>query len=473
MRITSLLLTSIVFLFLFIFSSPVMAYLPISSNTSFSLYTQADSGGMQCILGSDSHVYCYVTGYQSVNKISRLNMTAGTSSTCNIVNSGTGAHGLIIINETTVGIALAGSYNGYCYYYDTTNIGSSTCTLATASSNASESCAYSGASNLLNGMTTGDSAYWPIGNVVFNVSNVSDPEQITSGLWTTGSTRAIIPNASTNSTYYIQQPAGTYFKYESDVYTKTISTVGDLYGTGGYLSLIKNNASTTTGYVGHYLGSSNFYVYTVNWTYADDLTVVPVITAVAPINNASAPANPPQLHLTLDSDLNGTLVWTVDGSNIGSTAFVTNGSVANLYFTPSTALLIGYHNWSANFTDTNNNSWLTGNQYMQIGVADFFSNPLETMAQQTGYLFSVHDLSVAKDIFAVLFSLFVSVGITIILALISKGKMDFKVMAGLVPILTLILLVVFGLAGFLSLGMGLLIGVVVLIFIFYMVKSGA
>lgn len=106
-------------------------------------------------------------------------------------------------------------------------------------------------------------------------------------------------------------------------------------------------------------------------------------------------------------------------------------------------------------------------------ISDFFDNPAENVAFNFAGLFGITDTAIAKDLFAIVCSLIISIISLIVVATVTRGKIHFNSALAFIGTFTLVFLVMFGVAGFLSLGTGLIVGALTLIMIFYMVLKGA
>lgn len=409
------------FFILFLASAiPTYAYIPTISNTTITgLYPVG--GGFVCSPHTDGFDYCYFGGYDSVNKLSKLNLSDNSYSTCNIIDSGTNIRGVSYVSETVIAVSLAGSYDNYCYYYDITNISTGSCSVVGASNNQSESCGYySGTprSQNLNGFTIDNKMYFPNNNIVYDVTNLSATDQTDSNLWVATGYRILVPNASANSTYYIQDTNQDLNKYVNDVFSKQIDSVGNLFGVSDIFSIIQENASTIFGYSWDYRGSGNAFLVSFNFSLSEEQSNSPTIRAIAPINGATAITNPPTLHAKITPYINGTVYWYIDGNLETDTNTVINSSSeSSLYHASATALSTGSHNWSASFKDINNNYWNTTTQDFYVGEVNFWVQPMDYFAQMTGAFFGTQDLNTSKQISAIFFSFIFSIVLPLALAI--------------------------------------------------------
>lgn len=395
--------------------------------------------GLEC----DS-TYCYAIGQDSGNfYIERYNLTLGDKKYC-LIGTNVLPSNFYRVNDTFFAFEkLSGAFT---YYVNTSAIATNT------------SCPYTiktvGISNeqVQPGYSLG-LVYNPRQNVIFP----SDDPTTNLGAWSTWSVHSIdslrFSNKSDNSTAYgmdniipFVYQNGNVSKFINGTYLSTLGSYHTAYGLGSTNSrsvfdLVKIDSSTTYIFVIY-----NSRVIRANFSSMDSLGGVPIVTALAPINNASASSNPPQLSVSVWSNLNGTITWYLDGANIGSTAYNSAPGTATIYFVPPSALTTDYHYWYANFTDSNNISWTSDTEWFLNGLANFFTDPLEATAQLIGSFYSVEDLDTSKNIFGLLASMLIPV--LAIIGLASVIKIDGQTAIVLLFAFFFASLILFNSAGF-------------------------
>jgi len=458
-------LTFVLFFFLLLIS-PAYAYLDVELNTTtlaFNQYTNVY--GLDCVNNTANEVFCYVLTTDNnagQSAIRRYNSTWGNVSAPCVISDDNN-NGITVLNET---FAVLPMYNGssYCQMYDIKDIANGNCILNLT---VAGSCGTgAGQYNKQNGAYNGSALFLPIATDYINLTL----DNIGSNYWYDGSINQLsMPDKTDDSVIWTSESWGSgkslhtgFTKWVSGSATNTTDTpknIWDIGFSGGCgIDVLQFDIITVDGVLRGYALDINTvpcnsfetdFAYIVNMTDFDTGYDSSVITAISPINNASALANPPQLYITLLPATNGTVTWYVDGVSVGTSTVPANATVQNLYFTPLSALTTEGHQWEANFTDSLSNVWPTGTQNFLVGIADFFTDPLEATAQIVGWFFSMEDLDVSKNIFALLSCVMVAIGSSVAVSMFLK-KMDGKSMMSVFFGTFLIMLLVFWNAGFLA-----------------------
>lgn len=444
------------------------AYAPVSINTTTGGYIDSWFSGLACtnITGTFS---CYMVGNDGAPNynilLEKYNETLGFLGYCDTGltdTAGTSAiDGIAIANTTHLVLAQRDGT------YRLANI--STCAVTTAFGTHT-----AGLGDLLKGSYYNGLNYW--GSPIRLITNSTTQAVLASGFWSVHDTGISFPNESDNSTMYsIVENSALFLQWTNGVYTGYKMSVEDYFGTGIYYNNVypfafelHNDGTETWVY---WLGEDG-RLYRGNFTALPSNSSLDFY-AVYPIDNTSVSDNPPVLHIYINSSINGTLTWYLNNSIINTQAFIGSNTSQDIYYTPSSSLSLGAYNWSVTYNITPTANWTTGTHYFIEGALDFFDTPMEVIALTFAGLFNVSDLSTAKDLFSVILSLGSGVAVVVIMSHFTKGKLDIKTALGFIPMWTLIMLVFFGIAGFLSLGLSLMVGAITLVLIFYSVKSGS
>lgn len=458
-------------LFLFVFTIPAYAYFPIDLNVT---YPGAYFPTYIACTNNTGTFYCYILSSGGGNPvyIERFNATWGDRKTCSVGTVGASAFaywkGLAIANTTHL-IAPQSSVAGGYRLIPIWNMTNST--VCTSTDTLTD--------NLFNSTTTPFSGgldnstgkiYWGLNNGIRNYYNNSF---VGNGFWDTSSILILrFSNQSDNNTLYGATNANAFGRYVGGAYDGYVGSIPNSFGTAisyNAWDLYKENAGTTWLY--SFAGS--YQLLKMNFSLMESSSASgTTIEAISPINNASASTNPPVYHIQLTSNLNGTITWYLNGVSKGTTAYLTDGTTQDIYFTnpASLATECGY-TWYANFTDTLNYSWYFTPENFCIGIANVFIDPLEALSQIIGSFFSIGDLNASKDVFALLASLLIATIITVLFAMNIRqtdGKSNLTIFFGVF----IVMAIVFYTAGFMSAWIILALFAVFVMLIFFALKGG-
>lgn len=372
----NILLFSFTFLFLLAFSIPSFAYIPLTINTSTTVTLPNYITALRCInqTNIDNKTYCYyVESYDTTGYIYRFNSTFGNKSTCSFsMFGGTTMKGASIFNLTTMWMM-----NGYMYDISQSSFNSGTCAnvtpyVATCKINYIDQ-------NIGSWLRTTNLYYWgrsgiynstcgSAGGIYWDADTVPYP------------TRFYMPNASdTSLTYASTNQNATPYKYRYAKYSGTtfqnyIAAPDTLYGISYMQGMVDDIIKEGPNYW-HYMAvesSGTLYLYKANWTLADSQgtgTTIEARDTDDSIRNTTINSTSAQMSISLNTQCNGTIMWYLDGQNIGNTTVNTAPmSAATTYYYSTGIMADGAHNWKAVFIDNcGGSSWSTNTIYFTKG----------------------------------------------------------------------------------------------------------
>lgn len=405
----NLLSISLCFLFLFsFFSVTARAYIPLTINTSTTVNQPSTVAGFRCVnqTNIDNKTYCYYAESASASYdvyIYRFNSTFGNKSSCTFTGCGVNTKGMAIYNETVLWLTC-----GYLVDVKESNFAAGTCTNASTYSTAyrqdyisqnwgswlrNAGLWYFGYSGIKN--STGGSA----GTKYWDAENEPYP------------TMFYLPNASDNSTTYAStgqnasySKHGLYSKYSGTTFSGWIGSPATLYNIDYKQAfaddLVKEGTTTWHYMVAENLGT--LYMYKANWTLAEQSGLGTVIAAAEDsITNTTVNGTSEQMSVSLYTQCNGTIMWYLDGLNIGNTTVNSAPmSSATTYYYSTGILPDGAHSWSASFIDTcGGNTWSVPTVYFTKGS----TGAIGVIYTSLGNALGVNNAD-AKAIFAIMLS---------------------------------------------------------------------
>lgn len=413
-----------VFLFIFLCSSPVSAYLAVDMNVSYS-GTITNSRGFACtnITGT---FYCYMLGTTAASDIivERYNATFGDRYYCDTgFNSAAGLVGFGIFNTTHV---VWRQTDKTLRVVPIDNIAASTtCT----GSGSFGSVGSSGSDWQSAGLYNATGLYFGSdGGFISSAGSL-----LFSSWWNTSDNILRLPNQTDNTTIIGADYNGNnnwlFSKYTSGVFDGYLANFETAYGiyyyTGQPPFFDVYNVSAATTWLYTWVGAyPSKRLYRANFTLLAAIGQGTTIMAIAPINNNSITANPPTLNISLSTANNGTITWYLDGANIGTTSITNNTSTQQKFFAPPSSISSGYHYWEANFTDIYSFTWSTGKQEFIEGRATIYNDGAEGVAQIVGDWFGIDDLGLSKQLTAIFLSLIMGMALPIILIVYSRKGLD-------------------------------------------------
>lgn len=462
-----------ILIFFLLFCSNVNAYFPVDINIAYS-GTIYSFRGLACT-NLTGTFYCYlmggVTGTNHII-IERYNATWQDRKWCDSGLSGSSAMaGFGIANSTHV---VWQQTDDTARIVPINNIESSTSCSASAPFGSLGADFYIANAGYYDVKENGISGwnYWGIDG---DIRNSTSQTLIASGWWDLSIHTLRLPNQSVNTTIY---GMGQYSnsnhitdtsikKYTNGVLVGSLSSLHEFYGSGNcticWWDIFKQSSSTTWIY------QYNGRLYRMNFTNADLIGSATTIEIISPIDNTSMMQNPPNLHIQINTQLNGSLAWYLDGSSVGTTNIISNSSTQDIYFSNPNVLSTGYHYWQVKYTDNYSYIWESEIEEFIEGKADFFTDPMENLAQTIGGFFSVDDLETSKTISSIIFAFLIALFFPFIIIIKSKQHLDgnvvlyayiiifftILVMFSLInwfPSWLMILLIVIGAFGFVSIG---------------------
>ncbi|MGQ4876149.1 MAG: hypothetical protein ACP6IY_18945 [Promethearchaeia archaeon] len=148
--------------------------------------------------------------------------------------------------------------------------------------------------------------------------------------------------------------SGTIYIYnESTGELLKTTSLHNLYGTGDVQRFLINE-DNTIGYLFFHSTTDNVYKINVSDLWIGDS----IVTAIYPQENEQLESNEFILQANLNAIHNGTLYFYIDGKIVDSQN-VNDAPSNKIYYGESGIIENGNHTWYANFTDENNNSWVS------------------------------------------------------------------------------------------------------------------
>lgn len=392
------------FLFL-ILTIPTLAYAPVNINKTSAGYIDGWRSGFACtnITGT---FYCYLVGNDGAPNynilVEQYNATLDIVTYCDTGLTDYGGAG--VVN----GLAVANSTHLVWTQVDGTfRVVSTNMSYCGTNQFGSHSA---GAGSLLKGAYYNGLNYW--GDPIRSISNSSTQTVLAPGFWSIHDVALAFPNQADNVTLWsVVENSNIFLKWVNGVYTSSKLSLQNYYGAGMYYS-------STYPYCFDLFNEWIYWVGGDGRLYRANFTDIPGSTsldfyAIQPINNDTTSDNP-ILEIYINSSINGTLNWYLDGVLVNTEDFTGTNSSQNIFFTPASSLAIGQHNWSSIYNITPSASWNTGTQYFYVGSVTFWSNPALATSLALAGLFGENDPTAAKDLFSLILSLVVAVIVTVL-----------------------------------------------------------